>query len=123
MAELVTKAQTSLPGEEVIVRAVQFFTTEKWRCQTQSARAATFAGRPPIPVGLIILTIIGYVACIIPGVILYILVIRRMMRLQNIVVTANSIDVGSEVVITYPEHAKRMVSAFLSALPAVKASS
>ena len=86
MADLVVKGRTSLPGEEVIVRAVQFFTTEKWRCQTQSARTATFAGRPPIPVGILILTIIGFAFFIVPGVIMYIVMIRKVIKLQNLIV-------------------------------------
>ena len=49
MADKLTNSKTSLPSEEVIVRAVQFFATEKFRCSGQSGRTATFDGRPPIP--------------------------------------------------------------------------
>ena len=51
MADLVDEAQTTLAPQEVISRAVQFFTTEKWRATTQSDRIATFEGKPPIPWG------------------------------------------------------------------------
>jgi len=119
-AGLVLSSHTILPCEEVIMRAVQFFTGEKWRPQTQSARIATFVGRPPIPWGLIFLMIIGFICAIIPGIIIYVVVIRRVIRFQNIVVTANPITSGTEVVVTYPSHAKKMASRFLDLLPTAR---
>jgi hypothetical protein len=116
-AGLVLSLHTILPCEEVILRAVPFFTGEKWRPQTQSARIATFVGRPPIPWGLIFLMIIGFLFFILPGIIIYVVVIRRVIRFQNIVVTANPIAQGTEVVVTYPSHAKKMASRFLGLLP------
>ena len=117
MAEQVTRAQTSLGSEDVIVRAVQFFTSEKWRPQSQSARIATFQGKPPIPWGLLILTIIGLFMLFIPGIIMYVLVVRRAMRFQNLVVTVNPTKAGSEVVVTYPNHAKNLVQRYSDLLP------
>ncbi len=122
MADLVANAQTSLGAEDVIVRAVQFFTNEKWRPQTQSGRIATFQGRPPVPVGLIFLTIVGFIFFIVPGIILYILLVRKVIRFQNLVVTANPIKSISEVTVTYPQHAKKLVDRFMGILPAVNAS-
>jgi hypothetical protein len=49
---------------------------------------------------------------------MYILVIRKMMGLQNIVVTTNSAGAGCEVVVTYAKHARKMVDRFFEALPA-----
>ena len=46
MADLIANTQTSLPPEEVMVRAVQFFTNENWRAQSQTNRIATFVGLP-----------------------------------------------------------------------------
>jgi len=117
MAQLTSTGKTTLPGEEVIVRAVQFFTGERWRAQTQSQRTATFVGKPRIPWGLLFLTIIAFCAFIIPGVIMYILIIRRMYRFQNIVVAANPITSGTEVVITHPKAAKKLVARFVKVLP------
>ncbi len=117
MAELVATKKTSLQGEEVIVRAVQFFTSGKWRTQSQSSRIATFAGRPPIPVGMLILTVIGFLFFILPGIIMYIVVIRKMMQLQNIVITVNPIDGGSDVVVKYSKAATKMVNGFMQSLP------
>ena len=119
MADLVANSKTSLQGEEVIVRAVQFFTSGKWRTQSQSARVATFAGRPPIPVGMLILTVIAFFFFILPGVIMYFVVIRKMMQLQNIVVTVSTINEGSDVVVKYAKHAKKLVNGFLSSLPSI----
>jgi hypothetical protein len=121
MADLVANAKTSLPGEDVIVRAVQFFTNERWRAQSQSSRVATFVGRPKIPVGLLLLTILGFLMFVVPGILMYILVVRRVIRFQNIVVTSTPTAVGTDVVITYPKMAKKLVDQFVSALPRLAA--
>lgn len=49
MAQQTNTRRTTLPSEEVVVQAVQFFTNEKWRVQTQSARAVTFIGKGGFP--------------------------------------------------------------------------
>jgi len=121
MADLVTQRATLLPCDDVIVRAVQFFATENWRPTSQSARTATFQGKPPIPWFMLLLTALGFVFCIVPGVIMYFMVIRKMYRFQNLVVTASSIPGGSEVVVRYPKHATRLTSWFLDALPILPA--
>jgi hypothetical protein len=82
MADVVTQGRTSLGSEDVIVRAVQFFTTESWKPTSRSARAATSQGKPPIPWFMLLLTVLGFVACIVPGVIMYIMVIRKATRFQ-----------------------------------------
>lgn len=120
MAELVATAITSLPPEETIERAVIFFPGEKWRARTHSARTATFEGRPPIPWGMIFLTVIAFIAFVVPGLILYFIVIRRMYRLQNLVVSAAPVSKGAEVTIRYPKQAKKLVKNFLSALPDIE---
>ncbi len=119
MAELVANAKSTLPPGDVIVRAVEFFTGEKWRPQTQSERIATFQGRPQIGCLLPILTVIAFFFFVIPGVIMYFFVLRRAMGFQNLVVTANPIEAGTDVVITYPNYARKQVSHFLSLLPPV----
>ena len=121
MADLLANTKTALPGEDVIVRAVQFFTNERWRAQSQSSRVATFVGRPKIPIGLLFLTVVGFAMFIIPGILMYILVIRRVIRFQNIVVTVSSISTGSDVAITYPKMATKLVDRFVSALPPLAA--
>ena len=117
MADIVKSGQTSLAAEEVIVRAVQFFTTENWRPTTQSSRTATFQGKPPIPWLWLLLTILGFVACIVPWIILYFMVIRKMVRFQNLVVTANPGTMGTEVIVQYPPHAAKLATRFLAVLP------
>ena len=117
MADSVLNKQTHLSGEEVITRAVQFFSTESWRTTSQSARAATFEGRPPIPWFMLLCTIIGYLCCIVPGIIMYIAVIKKMRRFQNLVVTVTPITSATEVVVTYPSHAKKLAERFLASLP------
>ena len=71
MADSVLTKQTTLSGEEVVTRAIQFFSTENWRTTSQSSRAVTFEGRPPIPWLMILLTIVGYICCLVPGIIMW----------------------------------------------------
>lgn len=119
MADTILNKQTNLSGEDVIARAVQFFSNERWRPTTQSARTATFEGRVPIPWFLILLTVIGYFCCLVPGIIMYIAVIRKMRRFQNLVVSTSPMSRGVEVTVTCPSHAKGLAGRFLNALPAL----
>ena len=121
MADLTASCRTALAGEDVIVRAVQFFTSDRWRVQSQSARVATLIGRPKIPVGLILLTIVGFFFFIVPGFLLYLLVIRRVVRLQNIVVTVTPVSGATDVVITYPKTVGKLANAFIDSLPMLPA--
>jgi hypothetical protein len=117
MSDQVANYRTTLSAEEVVVRAVQFFSTEKWRATSQSGRTATFAGMPPIPWGLMALMIIGFALCVVPGVILYFMLIKKARQFQNLVVTATPISEGTEVVVTSPSWASDLVSRFLQNLP------
>jgi hypothetical protein len=117
MADTVVTKQTSLSGEEVVTRAIQFFSTENWRTTSQSSRNATFEGRTPIPWFMLIFTFIGYICCVIPGVIMYIMVIKKMRRFQNMVVAVAPVGQGTEVTVTHPAHAKKLAERFLAALP------
>ena len=116
MADLVATAKTSLGAEDVIVRAVQFFTNEKWRPQSSSGRIATFQGRPPFPIGSIILMIVFVWTVIVP-IIMYFMIVRKVIRFQNLVVTTNPSKSGADVTITYPNHAKKLVDRFVGLLP------
>ena len=119
MSDVVTQAKTSLGPEDVIVRAVQFFATESWRPTSQSSRTATFQGKPPIPWFMLLLTVLAFFACVVPGIIMYIMVIRKAYRFHNLVVTANPINGGSEVTLQYPPTAGTLAATFLQALPVV----
>ena len=122
MADKLKNGRTSLSSEEVIVRSVQFFATEKFRASSQSGRTATFDGRPPIPWFMLLLTILGFFFCLVPGIIMYFLVIRKVRRFHNLVVTASPIASGTEVSITHPDWAAKQVQRFLDALPPVASS-
>jgi hypothetical protein len=87
MADLVVTRYTTLAADEVLVRAVQFFTNENWRAQSQTNRVATFVGVPKIPWFQLMLAILLTFCLIIPGLIYYLLVIRKIRQLQNLVVT------------------------------------
>ncbi len=117
MPDLVATKSTSLPPEEVLVRAVQFFTTANWRAQSQTNRIATFVGVPKIPWLQLLLVVILTACFIIPGFIYYLIVIRKMRRLQNMVVTTTPKDQGCDIVVSYPPHATKLVNNFFAALP------
>jgi len=117
MADRVAVKKTTLSGEEIITRAVQFFSTERWRATSQSARAVTFEGRLPLPVGMLILTWIGFAFCVLPGLVMYFMILRKYYRFQNLVVTVGPVEGGSEVSISYPDWSKKVVSKFEEALP------
>jgi hypothetical protein len=117
MADSVLTKQTNLSGEEVVTRAIQFFSTENWRTTSQSPRAASFEGRPPIPWFMMLLMIVGYICCLVPGIIIKIMVIKKMRRFQNIVVAVSPMNRGTEVTVTHPDHAKKLAGRFLAALP------
>lgn len=120
MANLVKSSKTSLQNDEVISRAVHFFSTTKWTCQSQSDKIATFQGKPPIPWFLMLVTLVGFLFFVVPGLILYFFVIRKMYRFQNLVVTTKTMSDGSEVDINYPNYAKKLVNRFMDSLPAYK---
>lgn len=119
MAELVATASTSLSPEETVERAVLFFPGEKWTARTHSERTATFEGRSPIPWGMILLTLISFIFFIVPGLIFYFIVVRKMRRLQNLVVSATLVSKGAQVTIRYPKQAKKIAKDFLDSLPEI----
>jgi len=119
MADRTVTRDTTLPPEEVLVRAVQFFTNEKWRAQSQSSRIATFVGVRRIPWLQIVILLFLFACFLIPGIIYYFVVVAKARRLQNIVVTTSPKDSGGAVVVTYPPHAQKMVDAFFGSIPAV----
>jgi len=117
MPDLVVTRSTNLSPEEVMVRAVQFFTTENWRAQSQTNRIATFVGMPKIPWLQLFIAIALTFCLVVPGLIYYILVIKKARRMQNIVVTTTPRDIGCDVVVSYPPHAKKLAECFFAALP------
>ena len=117
MADKVSNAKTTLSSEETITRAVQFFSTAKFRTSSQSPRAATFDGMPPMPWFMLLFTILGFAFCIVPGIIMYFMLIRKVRRFQNLVVTANPVEGGTEVSVSHPAWASAHVAKFLKALP------
>ena|SRR5689334_3114710 len=118
MADLTQARNTTLPPEDVLVRAVQFFTNERWRAQSQTNRIATFVGTARVPWTHLAVMFLLLMCGAIPGILYYFVVINKMRRLQNIVVTTTPADLGCGVVVTYPAHAQRFVDAFFGSLPA-----
>ncbi len=117
MPDLVYKFHSALVPEEVIVKAVQHFSSSDWRPTGQSNRTATFQGKPPLPWGLILLTIVGFALCVIPGILCYIFLIQRFYKFHNLVVTVNPIAGGSEVIVSYPDFASEPARLFPYTIP------
>jgi len=138
MAHEVTSGQTNLPSEEVLARAVQFFTNEKWRVQTQSARNVTFLGSGGIPWKSIIIYIVMIVAgiflcmtffgmiigipLIIAGIVLAIRIRMKMLReasggSENLVVTVSPLKEGTDITLTHSKAGNKLASQFINALP------
>lgn len=137
MAQQTSTCRTTLPSEEVLVQTVQFFTNEKWRVQTQSARTATFIGKGGFPwrrfyiaLGFLIpgflfsFTIIGMIVgipLIIVGAIFMISARLRwwggLMGSDNLAVTVTPLKEGTDVNVTYTKQANKLVSRFLDNLP------
>ncbi len=111
--------ETTLPPEEVTVGAAVFFTNERWQVQSQSPRVCTLVGKPPLMAGFwkVIVMILGFLFCIVPGIIAWFSLVRDAYKLHNLVINANPTSLGSTVMITFPQHAALMVHRFLSSLP------
>jgi len=103
------------------IDSMRFFnssnSTESWRTTSQSPRNATFEGRPPIPWFMMLLMIVGYICCVVPGIVIQIMIIRKIRRFQNLVVATTAMNQGTEVTVTHPAHAKKLAERFLAALP------
>jgi hypothetical protein len=121
MTEHVYSLRTTLAPEDVVVRAVQYFSTTKWRSSGQSGRTATFEGMPPIPWVHITLMFLAFAACVLPGIVYYFFVIQKLRRFQNLVVAATPVPGGSEVVINYPSFASSLVTEFTKNMPLLDA--
>ena len=117
MANQTTNHVTTLDAEEVIVRAVQFFSTEKWKVTSQSKRSVTLEGKVPVPWFMLLLMIIGFMVCILPGIVLYILVYKKMNRFFHIIVSVTPASEGTEVCVQHPKEANKLALEFIEALP------
>ena len=117
MGSVVASKKTSDGYEDVIVGALNFFATEGWRPTGQSARTATFFGRPEVPWRDVALTAAGYLAFVVPGVFLHHRKIRERYGYSNIVVSATPVKGGTEVTVEYPPPAEPLAQRFVDTLP------
>lgn len=110
--------KTTLSEEDVIKRAGKFFTDNGWVIREQSENHATvFKGRPPIPLRLIFLTVFGFLFFIIPGVIVYRALVKRVTRFQSILVRVKPVAGNSEVTIIYCKATGKLINKFQNLLP------
>lgn len=117
MTPVISNSRTACCYEDVIVGAMRFFTAEKWRYTTQTARMVTFRGKPRMPWYLSLLMLAGFLAFVVPGFVLYVLHVRKSYQLTNIVVTTTPVRGGTEVTVQYPPLAEGLARRFVSQLP------
>jgi hypothetical protein len=121
MAEVVAAAKTSHGYEDVIVSAINFFVERNWRLSEQSARTAAFVGRPAIPWRVQLLLGAGLLALIVPGVVYYLLSVRKSYGFAKVVVSATPIHGGTEVAVRHPAPAAPIAQQFVGTLPPLEA--
>ena len=125
--------QTALQSEEVILKAVHFFTDERYRVQTQAERTVIFALGFELPLGSIVMFISGVILCAtlvgaIIGVPLLIIGAISLAKAKSrargsrgaLVITTAPIKDGAEITTTYPPRAFRtskIVKKFVETLP------
>lgn len=119
MGNRIRTVQTTLSPEDTIVRAVQFFSNQSWRPSSQTSRSVTFQGKQGIPWFMLLLTFVGFLFCILPGIILYFFVIQKMYGFVNLVITVTPIADHSEVTVSHPSSANGLVRRFTESLPPV----
>ena len=109
--------KTTLSEEDVIKRAGQFFTDNGWAIREKFANGATFKGRSSVPLRLIFLTVFGFLFFIIPGVIVYRALVKRVTRSQSILVRVKPVAGNSEVTIIYCKATGKLINKFQNLLP------
>jgi hypothetical protein len=62
--------------------------------------------------------LLGFALCVVPGLIMYFVFVRKMYRFYNLVVTVTQTDKGTQVTVSHPGFATTLVRRFLAALPA-----
>lgn len=117
MTPVTSNSRTARCYEDVIVGAMKFFTGEKWRYTTQTARMVTFRGKPRMPWYVSLLMLAGFLAFVVPGLFLYVLHVRKSYQFTTIVVTTTPVRGGTEVVVQYPPSAEPIARRFLGGLP------
>src|ERR1700739_2058459 len=108
----------SLEGREVVTRAIHFFTDDRWQLKSQTDHTITFPGNAPTPWFLIIMTVIGYLFFILPGLIMTYMIRAKLRKFQNIVLSVSPADGGTNVSATCSKKANGIVRKFLATLPA-----
>ena len=67
------------------------------------------------------LTVVGFAFCVVPGIVMYVLVVKKMYRFYSLVVSATSGEDGATAIfISYPDFAEHLVETFLRAVPQVR---
>ena len=117
MAELNAAAVTTISSEDVMVQAVRTFTNSRFRVQSQTNRIATFVGRAKFPiVHVFVLAFLAFFF-VIPAIIYWFIVVRKVWRMESIAVTTNPGVGGCGVHVSYPKSAEKAVVAFIASLP------
>lgn len=119
--QLTKNYSASLESAEVITKASSFFSQEKWKVTSQTPQSVILQGKPAFPWGMLFLTLIGFVLCLIPGIIMHAKTKKRTRQVFHLIVNATPIPGGSEVTFQYPNEAEALVSQFITTLPVLNA--
>ena len=117
MADKIVTKQTSLPTAQVIERAAAFFAREQWDVLGQSSRGVSFDGRVGCPWPLCLLVVVGCLLLILPGVLMYYLVVRPRYGRQELAATAAPRGTGTEVAVRCRPASVCLAQRFLADLP------
>lgn len=116
MSDLLVTKTTAMQPADVMIRAVQFFTAERWRVQSQNGSIATFIGMSRPHWLQMSLTVLLTLCLVVPGVIYYAFAIRRQRREQSIAVATNPRGERCLVMVTYPPGTEKLMTSFLADL-------
>lgn len=116
MPDLQVSKVTAMKPADVMVRAVRFFTAQRWRVKSQNGTIATFTGAArldwPHRLRVILLTL----CLIVPGILYYFLGVRRSRREQTVCVELMPAGERCKVMVTYPAEDSELIVEFLAGL-------
>lgn len=116
MPDLLVTKTTALKPADVLVRAEQFFASERWQVKLRNGCFTIFEGRPRADSLQLLYVFLLTLCLVIPGIVYYTLSVRRQRRVQTIAVSANPRGERCEVQVTYQPGAERLMTEFLAAL-------
>jgi hypothetical protein len=99
------------------VMAVRSLATGRFRVQSQNSRITTLVGMGKFPfIHVVILCFLAFFF-VIPAIIYWVVVVRKVRKVESIAVTTTPAVSQCAVHVSYPKSADKMVQSFLASLP------